>query len=93
MKEATLETPFDSGGIGPAGSGSIKKGDTIDTPFTSCPNSIPSLSGVNAVNDRNQTPAFSNPRSSGGIPVKFYENISATPASLESTLEDKNLIR
>lgn len=92
MKEATLNTPFTSGGIGPAGSGGIKKNDAIDTTMSSAP-SIPSLSGVNAINDHNTCPQFSTPRSSGGIPVKFFENITATPEPLETTLEDTGLIR
>ena len=93
MKEASIETTMESNGIGPAGSAGIKKGDTLDTPFKSCPASAPALAGVNAINDRNQTPEFSNPRSSGGIPVKFYETVSGSPGTLESTLEDKNLVR
>lgn len=85
-----IESTMTSGGCGPAGHAAIKNDGTIDSTFQGPQK--PGLSGVNAINDRNKAP-FDQPRSSGGIPVKFFERVSGSPGPLESTLEDKNLIR
>lgn len=86
----SLDSTMVSGGAEPKGGGRVKTGGELDSTFNGP--SKPGLSGVNAINDRNKAP-FDKPRASGGIPVKFYEQVSGSPGSLESTLEDKNLIR
>lgn len=77
--------------VSPQGGGSAKKGDSLETTMTGVP-STPGFGGVNAINDRNKAP-FDKPRSGGGIPVKFFEQVSGSPGSLESTLENENLVR
>lgn len=84
--DSTMDNVLSSGG-----EGSIKKGDSLDSTMSGVP-STPSLDGVNAINDRNKAP-FDQPRSGGGIPVKFFEQVSGSPGSLESTLENENLVR
>lgn len=76
-----------------SGGGRVKTGDSTDTTFTEGAQSPPSVtSGSHAVNDRNRAP-FDKPRASGGVPVKFFENVDASPGTLESTLENTGLIR
>lgn len=87
----SLDTTMTSGGAAPAGGGGgVKTGGNLDSTFEGA--SKPGLGGVNAINDRNKAP-FDKPRSSGGIPVKFFEQVSGSPGPLDSTLEDKNLVR
>lgn len=85
-----LDSTMTSGGCGPTGGGKVKSGGELDSTFSG-PNK-PGMGGVNAINDRNKAP-FDKPRSSGGIPVKFFEQVSGSPGPLESTLENKNLVR
>lgn len=85
-----LDSTMTSGGAETTGGGRVKSGGELDSTFQGA--SKPGLSGVNAINDRNKAP-FDKPRSSGGIPVKFYEQVSGSPGPLESTLENKNLVR
>lgn len=75
-----------------SGGGRVKRGDSVDTPFKDGVPSTPGLDGDNAINDRNRAP-FDKPRSSGGIPVKFFERVSGSPGALDSVFEDKNIIR
>ncbi len=62
----------------------------LDTTMQGVPQ--PSTQGAPGQYDANKGP-FSKPRSSGGIPVKFFEQVSGTPGKLETTLEDKNLVK
>ena len=78
--------------ISPSGGGGVKSGGETDTTFTSGAPAKPGLSGLNAINDRNRAP-FDKPRASGGVPVKFFEDISVSPEPLETTLENTGLIR
>lgn len=86
----SLDSTMTSGGVQEQGGGSVKTGGELESPFEGAPK--PGLTGGNAVNDRNTAP-FDKPRASGGIPVKFYETIAASPATLESTLENAGLVR
>lgn len=86
----SIESTMTSGGCETSRGGSIKNDGTWDSTFSGPQK--PGLSGVNAINDRNKAP-FDKPRASGGIPVKFFEQVDASPGPLESTLENKNLVR
>lgn len=85
-----LDSTMTSGGAEKHGGSGVKSGGNLESPFSGP--GKPGYSGVNAINDRNNAGPFSKPHD-GGIPLKFYENISATPATLESTLEDKHLAK
>lgn len=92
MATANQDTSMISGGASGAGNAGIKTGGEFDTPMTSCPCPVPNKAASGGEFDRNHAP-FNSPRSSGGIPVKFFEQVSGTPGGLESTFEDENIIK
>ena len=77
--------------LAPSGGGRVKTGGELVSPFDEAYGK-PGHSGGSAINDRNKAP-FDKPRASGGVPVKFFEQVSTQPASLETTLEDTGLVR
>jgi hypothetical protein len=86
----SIESTMVSGGAEEHGGGGVKTGGNLDSTFSDA--AKPGMGGVNAINDRNKAP-FDKPRSGGGIPVKFFEQVSGSPGPLESTLENKNIVR
>ena len=75
----SLDSTMISGGAEKNGGASIKHGGELESPFEGA--SKPSTSG-----SRGMSAPFSEP-SDATLPLKLYEDVSASPASLESTLE------
>lgn len=89
----SLNSPMTSGGAQPVGGGgAVKHGDNLDTPFTSYPCPIPAMTESGDTYDHHITPEFSQPHVHGGLPVEFFERVTGSPGTLESTLEDENNI-
>lgn len=57
----------------------------MNSPMDTFPAPSATSTPAGGVFDRNPAPAFGNPRSPGGLPVKMAENLGASPGGLDTT--------